>query len=63
MKKIKELREKLRMTQGQLARKLKIAQSTVAMWETGKTVPKTKMLHAIAEILECSVDELLKETS
>ncbi len=60
-RKIEELREKKGYTQVELARKLKIAQSTVAMWETGKSVPKTKMLQTLAEILECSVDELLKE--
>ena len=59
--KIKEYREKKKMTQKTLADKLKIAQSTVAMWETGENAPRTMMLPKIAKVLDCTVDELLQE--
>lgn len=45
-------------TQTQLADKLGISQSTIAMWETGKAYPRADMLPAIAEALNCSIDDL-----
>ena len=45
-------------TQTQLADKLGISQSTIAMWETGKAYPRADMLPAIAVALGCSIDDL-----
>ena len=45
----------------ELAEQLGINQSAVAQWETGKTTPSFKRLKKLAEALECSVDELMKE--
>ncbi len=58
---IKKLREKAGLKQTDLARMLKIGQSTVAMWETGETMPRTDKLPALAEVLGCTIDELFKE--
>lgn len=57
---IKKAREKSGLTQQDLATKLDIDQSTVCLWETGKTQPRAKLLPKIAEILGCTVDELLR---
>ena len=59
--KIKEYREKKKMTQKTLADKLKIAQSTVAMWELGESKPRVSTLKKLAMVLDCTVDELLQE--
>lgn len=61
MNNIKKLREKAGLKQTDLARMLKIGQSTVAMWETGETMPRTDKLPALAEIFGCTIDELFKE--
>ena len=51
------------MTQAELAAIIGVKRSTLAMWETGKVMPPTKYLVAIAEALGCTVDELLKPES
>lgn len=57
---IKEQREKIGLTQKQLAEMLGIRQSTVAMWETEINKPRADKLLELAKILGCTVDELLK---
>jgi len=61
MNNIKKLREKAGLKQTDLAGMLKIGQSTVAMWETGETMPRTDKLPALAEILGCTIDELFEK--
>lgn len=56
--KIKHFREKLNMTQETLANKLNVDKSAVTKWETGVAVPKANKLPKIAEVLECTIDEL-----
>ena len=58
---IKEVREKAGLTQQDLANELGVGQSTVAMWETQKSLPRTDKLPALAKILGCTIDELLKK--
>ena len=48
-------------TQDDLAVELGIDRSTVAKWETGKAYPRASLLPKIAEILGCTVDELLTD--
>ena len=55
----KQKREEVGMTQSELAQKLNVDQSTVCLWETGKTLPRASMLPRIASLFKCSVDELL----
>ena len=59
--KIKELRESKNMTQEELAEKLDIRRSTISMWETGESLPRTATLIKLAQVLGCSVGELLGE--
>ena len=56
---IKKYREKSGITQQQLAAILKVSQSTVAMWETNNSLPRTEKLPEIAKALGCTIDELL----
>lgn len=55
----KSAREKSGLTQRDLATELGIDQSTVSLWEVGKTQPRAKLLPRLAIILGCTVDELL----
>ena len=60
---IKELREKNRMTQLQLAEKLGVSDKTVSKWETGKGYPDITLLEPIADAFSVSVAELLSGTT
>ena len=56
---IKELREKNKMTQLQLAEKLGVSDKTVSKWETAKGYPDITLLEPIAEAFSISVTELI----
>ena len=58
---IKELREEKKLTQEQLAQKLKLDRSTIAKWETGEAMPRADKLPVLAEVLGCSISDLFKE--
>lgn len=57
--KIKELRKNKGILQKELADRLSVGKSTVAMWETNKREPDIDTIMKISEILDVSVDELL----
>lgn len=56
---LKELRKTRKLTQPQLAEKLNVGKSTVAMWETGDREPDYNMLQKIADFFNVSIDYLL----
>ena len=56
---IKELREKNKMTQLQLAERLGVSDKTVSKWETGKGYPDITLLEPIAEAFRVSLTELI----
>lgn len=56
---IKELREKNKITQVQLAEKLGVSDKTVSKWETGKGYPDITLLEPIADALRVSIAELI----
>lgn len=58
MKGLKEMRRGAGLTQADLSKTLGVAQSTVAMWETGDSYPRGEMLTKLADTLHCSIDEL-----
>lgn len=58
---IKSMREAKNMTQAALAKWVGVTQASVAQWEIGKTGPTYAKLLKIAEILECSVDDLVRK--
>ena len=57
---IREVRKLSGVSQIQVAQKLGISQGAVAMWETGKRIPKTTDLPKIAEALNVSVETILE---
>ncbi len=60
---IKELREKNRLTQLQLAEKLGVSDKTISKWETGKGYPDITLLEPIAAAFRISVTELISGTA
>lgn len=59
---IAQARTRLGMTQRDLASKLNIAQSSVALWETGKNVPSGKNLIKLSQLLGVAVEDLTDGT-
>ncbi len=55
-----ELRKEKNLTQTELAGKLGITNKAVSKWETGEAMPDTAQLLPLAEILDVTVDELLR---
>ena len=56
---IKELREKQKLTQRQLADRLAVSDKTVSKWETGKGLPDIGIITELASALGISLAELL----
>lgn len=48
------------LTQNQLAKKLHVSRSSIAMWETGKSHPRASMLVELSKVLGVTVDQLLE---
>ena len=59
----KKEREKSGLSQQAVAAKIGVDQSTVCLWETGKTRPRAKILPQIAALFGCTVDDLLSPES
>lgn len=59
MNRIKELRIATGLRQGDLAQTLNVTQAAVSAWELGRREPDLETLRRIAEIFNCSIDELL----
>lgn len=56
---IRDLREKKRLTQKQLAETLCVSDKTVSKWETSRGLPDISLLEPLAAALSVSVAELL----
>lgn len=59
MNNIQSKRTEANLKQEDIARELHIDRSTVAKWETGKSLPRAEMLVRLAKVLKCSIDELM----
>lgn len=55
---IKELRNKLNMTQEELAQKAKVRRETIVFLEQNKYNPSLQLAHDVAEALGSSIDKL-----
>jgi transcriptional regulator with XRE-family HTH domain len=60
-KRIKEERQKRKWTQEQLGEKLNVSRSAVSSWEVGRNYPDLEAIILISDLLEISLDELLRE--
>lgn len=58
--KIAHIRNKLGMTQEDLAQKLKVERSTIAKWESGAALPRTDKIPILAEALGCEIKDLFE---
>ena len=56
---IRKLREKMDLTQEELAEKLYVSSKTISKWETGQGFPDISLLESLAKALNISVIELL----
>jgi len=56
---IRELREKNRLTQAELAEKLCVSDKTISKWETAKGYPDISLLEPLAKVFGVSITELL----
>ena len=58
-KTIKELREKRKLTQKELAEKISVSDKTISKWETEKGLPDITTIEDLAKALGVSIAELL----
>ena len=57
--KVKALREKLNMTQSELAKRLELTRASVNGWEMGLSIPSTPILAELSRTFNVSTDYLL----
>ena len=58
---LKDLREKKKMSQEDLARKLQISRQSISKWEQSISYPSILYLVPLTKILDCTLEELLKD--
>jgi transcriptional regulator with XRE-family HTH domain len=61
--KINELRKAQGMTQQQLSERLSVTNKAISKWETGGELPDIAILPALAQALDTSIDELLRDSA
>ena len=62
-KNLKELRAKKGITQQELADQLYVTRQCISRWEQGKTLPDINNIEKIADVLECSINDLIDDNS
>ena len=60
---IRKYRKLRGMTQKELALAMDVDQAAVSRWETGETKPLRKTHQRLADVLGCTVDDLLADDS
>ena len=60
---VKEYREKMGLTQAQLADKLNVDRSVISIWERGKATPCKKHRAMLCAILQCTEMELMSDAA
>lgn len=60
---IRACRIKVGYSQAELANLIGVSDAAVCMWETGKTAPRAALLPKLAALMNCTVDDLLKDDS
>ena len=63
MNRIKSLRKEFNMGQQELADKIGVAKSTIAMYENGTRKPSIKVLFKLSDIFNCSIDYILGKSN
>lgn len=57
---IKRKREEKELSQTQIAKEIGVTQGAIALWESGKAMPKADKLPKLAKVLECRVEDLFE---
>ena len=57
--KILEIRKKEKLSQEQLAEKIKVTRQTISKWELGETSPDIKQAKELSKVFNISLDELV----
>lgn len=60
---IKYFRDRLGITQEELAKAVGVTQGAVSQWEAGATHPSFKMLRTLARVLCTTVDAIIGESA
>lgn len=60
MSTLKNMREAKGLSQMALAKELGVDQSSVCLWEKGKTFPRVDVAIRLAKLLGCSLDDLYR---
>lgn len=55
-----EMREDRGLTQEEVAKALGVDQSTVCLWEKGKTFPRPETAFRLAELLGCELSDIYR---
>ena len=58
---LRTLREKRNLSQEVLAKKLQISRQSISKWEQGISYPSILYLVPLTKILDCTLEELLKD--
>lgn len=59
--KLRKIRENKRMTQAELAVQVGVKPNTISQWESGSRKPDIDTVLHLATILNCTVDDLLRD--
>lgn len=63
LKGLRFYRQRAGLTQAELAEKLNTNRASVIAWESGSTWPSAATLPLIANVLQCSIDDLYSDHS
>ncbi|MBS1413183.1 MAG: helix-turn-helix transcriptional regulator [Christensenellaceae bacterium] len=58
---LKFFRDKKSLTQKNIANVLGLSVSTISKWESGISKPRADTLKKLADLLNCTIDDLLKD--
>ena len=58
---IEKIRKKKGFSQAELAELVGVDRTSVVKWESRKNYPRVEVLIKLSKILDCSIDELIKE--
>ena len=61
MENLRRLRKAKGLTMKELGEKVEVTESMIQMLETGKRKPSFELLLKLGEVLDCSVDDLVRE--
>ena len=62
-KQIRQIRKDAKLTQEQMAAKLKVSRQAVSTWENNKNLPDLEMIITISRVFGLSLDQLMVVSS